>query len=78
MKEYAFDVIVNEVPYTVSLALDADDHWDAEEQIMETICNRYSRDPDDQKALMKQAVNQFAKQFLKALNRGAIDDVREA
>lgn len=78
MKTYAFDVIVNDTPYTVELALEAADHWDAEEQIRATICSKFSRDKDDLKALAKQAVHQFVKEFAAALDAGKVQDVREA
>lgn len=78
MKNYVFDVMVNGNPYSVEIAIEADDHWDAEEQIRETICNRFSRDKDDEKALAKQAAKQFYHEFVKALDCGKIDDVREA
>ncbi len=77
MKKFAFDVYVNNVPYTVSMDMEADDHWDAQEQIYETICNEFARDKDDKKFLFKQAAQQFYKEFVEALNNGAIDDVRE-
>lgn len=77
MKTYLFDVIVNDTPYTVGIKLEAQDHWDAEEQIQETVCNKFSRDKDDAKELFRQAAAQFRKQFFLALNAGDIDDVRE-
>lgn len=77
LKQYSFDVIVNDTPYAVSINLEADDHWDAEEQIRETICNRFSRDKDDQRELVKQAAKQFINEFIAALDAGHIEDVRE-
>jgi hypothetical protein len=78
LKTYAFDVIVNDTPYTVELALEAADHWDAEEQIRETICSKFSRDNGDFKGLAKQAVHQFVKEFAAALDAGRVQDVHEA
>jgi hypothetical protein len=78
LKRFAFDVIVNGKPFTCEIDLEADDVWDAEEQIKGTICNRYSRDKDDQKALFRQAVHQFHDDFCKALDCGMVEDIRYA
>lgn len=75
MKRYAFDVIVNDNPYRCEIDLEADDVWDAESQIRETVCNRYSRDRDDQKDLFKQVVRQFYLEFCKALDSGHVEDI---
>lgn len=75
MKRYAFDVIVNDKPYTCEIDLEAVDVWDAEDQIRETICNRFSRDKDDFKALFKCAAMQFRKEFAAALDRADIEDI---
>ena len=77
MKRYAFDVIVNDRPYTCEIDLEADDVWDAEDQIRETICSRFSRDEDDFKILFKCAARQFRKEFAAALDRADIEDVHE-
>ncbi len=78
MKRYAFDVVVNDHPYICEIDLEADDIWDAKEQIFETICNKYSRDKDDQKVLFKQAARQFYLEFCKALDAGQLEDIRYA
>lgn len=78
MKRYAFDVIVNDKPYTCEIDLEAGDVWDAEDQIRETICSRFSRDEDDFKMLFKCAVRQFRKEFTAALNRAQIEDIHLA
>ena len=75
MKRYAFDVIVNGEPYTCEIDLEAVDVWDAEDQIRETICNRFSRDKDDFKTLFKCAARKFRDEFVVALNHGEIEDI---
>lgn len=78
MKRYAFDVIVNDRAYPCEIDLEAEDVWDAEDQIRETICSKFSRDDDDFKVLFKCAARQFRKEFASALDRCDIEDVHEA
>lgn len=78
MKRYAFDVMVGDKPYTCELEMEAADVWDAHDQLRETLCNRYSRDPDDFKTVFKQAKRQFMWNFVKALDAGRVLDVHEA